>query len=87
MDQWIAQLFDNGFIELGFGTKSLKIHLFMQIGGDIAHQALELAEGAADGQHPDTQSAVTQLFGEALHLFGDGLQFTIITHGSGLAEA
>jgi hypothetical protein len=57
--------------------KASSTMLLAQFLGQIPHQALEAAEGGADGQHADAQGAVAQFVGQALDFFGNGLQLRV----------
>ena len=59
-------------VEFGVGPEGLHLDLLAEFDGEVAHQALELAEGRADRQHADVEGGVAQLVGEALDLLGDG---------------
>ena len=66
--QRVADLLEDGLVELGLLTRHLQLDLFTQALGKIAHHAREAAEGEADGQHAHPHDAFLQLAHVALEL-------------------
>ncbi len=70
--QRIVQLFDDGLVQFGFGAEGFHLDLFAEFLREIAHQAFEFAEGAADRQHADIEGGIAQFVGQSFDLFGYG---------------
>ena len=58
MRQRVADLFDDGLVEVGFGARDLQPDVLAEVGGDVANDALEAVEGGADLHHAQRQRRV-----------------------------
>ena len=85
--QGIVQFLDDRLVQLGLGPVRGHLDLLAEFTGEIAHQPLELAEGAADRQHPDVERRVPELSGEPLHLLGYCGELRVRAPGGSLGEA
>ena len=72
--QRIAEPFDDGLVQFGFGPFGNQLDLFAEFFGQIAHQAAEAAEGGADREHADPQHLIAQRPGQPFDFFADRLQ-------------
>ena len=60
--QWVADFFDQRFIQLGFAAANHQADFLAQLVADVAHHAVEAVEGFADLHHAQLQGAVADIF-------------------------
>ena len=63
VDEWIAKLLDDVAIELGLLALQQKLHLFVLLRGEIAHEAIHLMKHPANRDHPQRHCVALQLRG------------------------
>ena len=62
MHQGIADLFNDGLVQLGFGAADDQVDIFAQFLADVANHPLEAVKGFTDLYHTQLQSAVAYFF-------------------------
>ncbi len=86
MQQWIVQLVDDCFVELGVGALGLEFHRLRQLARQIVHQPAEAVEGALEREHAHAHGVVAQARGQPFHFFGHDAQFAGFRAGRQFAE-
>ena len=66
--EWVSNFFDHRFVQLGLTAHNLKVDLFAQAAGGVAHHAAKAAEGFAHRHHAQAQRAVANFFDQVVHV-------------------
>ncbi len=82
----VAQPFDDGLVQFGLRAFGRELDLFSELGGEVPHGALELAEGGADRQHADAHGVVPKRHGQPFHFLGNGEKLRDAAYQRGLAQ-
>jgi hypothetical protein len=86
MHQRVAQLLDDGFVELRVRALDGEFHVFVQVARQVVHQPPELLERGPDGHHADVHGALAEGRSQPFHFFRDGRDLGVIAAAGKLAQ-
>ncbi len=68
VDERIANLFDERFVQLGLGAVNIQLDSLLELAREVAHDARKLVEHAPDLDHPRVHDCGLQLGGDEVDL-------------------
>ena len=84
--QRIAQLINNGLIQLRLRALDRQLDILPQIARQVVDQAAEFLKGGANGRHSDVHRVLAQGRGQPFNFFGDRGDLGIVVLGGNLAQ-